>query len=280
RLGPRPFLFGDGLGRTRGRALELLQVRRHISGLRICARLERLRSPIRRISSAAGGNRSAPLGGREMARASKWNALWVCAAFAAASFACQRTKGPPGDSTPTFSLNGVQSADDPGSCATCHPRQFREWAGSSHNYGQALDPGYQSLEITGNYLAHFRFGRPVFRQNFLCITCHAPSVGGYEKGKDGLYRLNPNAQFRAAPPPDQPVGRELRRPDNAESVLEPPGRAAEFIADPNMGQMQIDDPMLSMGDLIKRRRISFQGITCETCHKTGRPFDDLEDDDP
>src|SRR5689334_13062260 len=128
------------------------------------------------------------------------------AVFAIVIGACKSTKGPPEDQQPSFTLNGAQPADDKGSCATCHPRQFREWAGSSHNYGQALDPGYQSLELTGNYLLHFRLGKPLLRQNFLCITCHAPSVGGYEKGKDGLYRLNPNAQFRPNPP-DVAVGK-------------------------------------------------------------------------
>src|SRR5262249_1789719 len=81
-------------------------------------------------------------------------------------------------------------------------------------------------------------------------------------------------------PPDVEVGKELRKPDNSEAVIEPPGRAAEFIDDASMGAKQVDEAALTMDRLLSRRRVTFQGITCETCHKTGRPFAELEDDDP
>src|SRR5262245_51869105 len=98
---------------------------------------------------------------------------------------CRKDKLPDSPA-PTFTLTEATPSGDASSCSTCHPRQFREWAGSSHNYGQGLDPGYQSLEITGNYYAHYRLTRPLFRQSVLCITCHAPHVGGYVQGADGI----------------------------------------------------------------------------------------------
>src|SRR5688572_1684468 len=86
--------------------------------------------------------------------------------------ACDEGLPPPPDEALDF-LPPVSASD----CGACHPRQFREWTGSSHNYGGGLDPGYQSLEITANYVAAASGRGPFFRQAVLCIQCHAPTAG-------------------------------------------------------------------------------------------------------
>lgn len=174
--------------------------------------------------------------------------LWLVPVFGL-SFGCD--EGLPDNPEVTTRIPTSPGSD----CATCHPRQFREWAGSSHNYGGGLDPTYQALEITANYLASAQGAGPIFRQAVLCVQCHAPTAGVIQ---DGV--LNPNASFRA------PVGdqtRELRKPENDEILLEPPGRASE--------------EQVGEGDeVIARRRITFQGITCDSCHKVGQAFNDLK----
>jgi hypothetical protein len=192
-------------------------------------------------------------------------------AAALALTACRSQDGPPNKDPVPPSLDVYIAADDSGSCVLCHPRQFREWAGSSHNYGQGLDPGYQSLEITGNYYTAYRLGQPLFRRTVLCITCHAPTVGGFKLDKDGVDRLNPNALQRF----DPDAKRDLRYPEASsdEALLEPPFRAAEMQSE------VVNDPGMTMEQIVARRRINFQGISCDTCHKVGRPFDDLADDD-
>lgn len=159
------------------------------------------------------------------------------------------------------SLSRATGADDPGSCAACHPRQFSEWAGSSHNYGGGIDPGYQSLEMAANFTAAHRAGRPIFRQTLLCIGCHAPSAAGHVGGV-----LNPNSTFRAE---QNGVRREIAAPADDQDLLLPPSRATE-------SQTASD---VDMSELFSRRRLTYEGISCDTCHKSGRPFDDLHDED-
>ncbi len=165
---------------------------------------------------------------------------------------------------PAPTLTSAAGADDPGSCASCHPRQFREWAGSSHNYGAGIDPTYQALEITANYYGRYRSGRPGVRQNLFCIGCHAPSGAGYQGA-----RTNPNATFRPPPQDGPPLAREIERPPDDADLLRPPGRATEEQVDPAAGE----------AELFKRRRVTYQGITCDICHKVPAPFDDLNDEE-
>lgn len=165
---------------------------------------------------------------------------------------------------PPVSLTEARGADDPGSCAACHPRQFAEWVGSSHNYGGGLDPTYQALELVANYVQRHRAGGPRVRQNLLCMSCHAPSAAGHIGGV-----LNPNATFRPAPMDGTVVGREIARPANEEDLLLPAGRATEE-------QVASDLDAIA---LAARRRLTYQGITCDSCHKVGRPFDDLNDEE-
>ncbi len=187
------------------------------------------------------------------------SSLSVCIALGVACDARQTTNNP----RPEPTLEGAVGSDDPGSCATCHPRQFREWAGSSHNYGGGIDPVYQTLEITANYYQKHRSGRPAVRQNLFCISCHQPSATGYVDG-----RSNPNLTFRP-PNPDNPPKREIARPTNDEDLLAPAGRATELA----------EDGMLDAAALAAQRRLTFQGITCDSCHKVGAPFNDLVDED-
>ena len=189
-------------------------------------------------------------------------AVWVAGITGCAS--CEEGLPPAVPVTPQ--LTGVAPADDPDSCITCHPRQFREWAGSSHNYGGGMDPVYQALEITANYYARAQSGRPAVRQNSLCVGCHAPSALSF--GEDG--RMNPNASFRLLAEDVEPFRRELSRPGNEEGLLLPPGRATEEQTDAN----------LELEALYRRRRATYQGVTCDACHKVGAPFDDLAEEDP
>ena len=181
--------------------------------------------------------------------------VWL--AFGAA--AC-REHAPPVD-VPQPTLTEAASADDSGSCMFCHQRQYAQWVGSSHNYGQGLDPIYQALELTANYYATHALQTPLFRRTLLCVTCHAPTAGSFIDGQ-----LNPNASFRAAV---EGLQRELRDPADDDDFLLPLGRATEE---------QVDNTA-ALADLYRRRRITFQGITCDSCHKVGRPFDDLADED-
>ena len=145
-------------------------------------------------------------------------------------------------------------------CAICHPRQFNEWAGSSHNYGGGLDPTYQALEIGANY---YQLGLNVgrVRDNLLCVSCHAPSATAYQNGLS-----NSNTQYRSYQASE--VNREIEGAVAGEPLLIPPGRATEL--------QQANDPVAQ----IRNRRLTYQGISCDSCHKVGRPLDDLVDENP
>ena len=101
------------------------------------------------------------------------------------------------------------------------------------------------------------------RQNSLCIGCHAPSAMSF---RDGV--MSPNASFRLAAEDVDPYERELSRPTTG-GLLRPPGRAIEEEVNPD----------LDMETVLRRRRFTFQGITCDACHKVGQPFDDLTEED-
>ena len=161
------------------------------------------------------------------------------------------------------SLPTLMPADQPQSCSSCHPRQVMEWAGSSHNYGSGLDGSFQALELTANYWASHLpppAGFPLFRRNLLCMTCHAPSLGAYRDGK-----LDINATLRQGffGQPDD-LDREVPFPADNEDLVMPVGRAIELAAAAAGGA---DDPT-------NQRLLSFQGISCDDCHKVGIPHDD------
>ncbi len=184
--------------------------------------------------------------------------------FAAAALAACAADPP--EITPSPTLAQVAPADEAGSCMSCHPRQFNEWLGSSHNYGSGLDGTYQALEVTANYYANHVLGAPVFRQNMLCITCHAPTAGNFindpSMGQVGM--LDPNVSLREGDEAQGFVGREIPRPSAGTDLLPPAGRAIEM--------QQAEG--LTPEELAQRRRITFQGITCDACHKVSGPVDD------
>lgn len=175
-------------------------------------------------------------------------------------------EGLPDDPEITPELASPTPADDSDGCIACHPRQFREWAGSSHNYGGGIDPVYQALEVTANYYGSARSGRPAVRQSSLCVGCHAPSALSFDA--DGS--MNPNASFRLVAEDTEPFDRELTRPENTQDLLAPPGRVTEAQTAPG----------LEMEEIYRRRRFTYQGVTCDACHKVGAPFDDLAEQDP
>jgi hypothetical protein len=71
--------------------------------------------------------------------------------------------------TPDFS--------DPEVCATCHPRQFKEWSGSSMAYS-ALSPTFSALEALGNAYSVSQGGDGFAAGNhdtaLFCQSCHNP----------------------------------------------------------------------------------------------------------
>jgi hypothetical protein len=67
--------------------------------------------------------------------------------------------------------------DDPKKCATCHPRQFKQWSGSSMAYS-ALSPTFSALEALGNAYSVSQ-GREGFAAGdhgtaLFCQGCHNP----------------------------------------------------------------------------------------------------------
>jgi hypothetical protein len=60
----------------------------------------------------------------------------------------------------------------PATCATCHPRQFREWQGSMMAYA-AVSPTANALEAAGNRLLDGAFAADGTAA-LLCQQCHAP----------------------------------------------------------------------------------------------------------
>ena len=203
----------------------------------------------------------------------------LCACALTATLGCEEAPTledePSSPIIPTLAL--ATPADDPASCVACHPRQFMEWNGSSHNYGNALDGTFQSLEITGNYFLANAVGNPLLRRNTLCITCHAPSAASYlaVDGKEGT--LDANVSMAQAFS-EVPVNREIAKPAavpladvlaNApvNDLLPPPGRAVELA----LGKFESDSD--SDDRKVERAAFTFQGITCDSCHKVGGPLD-------
>jgi hypothetical protein len=193
--------------------------------------------------------------------------LILCCALLAWATGC------PGEAVDTElaepTLQGPRPPDDPGSCIACHPRQVTEWVGSSHNYGEGLDGTFQALEITGNYFLTHAIGVPLLRQDLLCITCHAPTAGSWRKNQENPDDMYLDSNFSLSqgfnPKPDE-IQRDVRRPEPGEDLLPPPGRAIEMME----GSQGIGDEE----EQRLRRQISFQGISCDACHKVSRPLDD------
>ena len=159
-------------------------------------------------------------------------------------------------------------------CESCHPRQYAEWVGSSHNYGGGLDPTYQALEIGANYY-QFALNAGRVRDNLLCISCHAPSAAAYLDGFS-----NTNTQYRGFQADE--VRREIARSDEGgqtDALLAPAAIETEEQMPADIMALMQEDPILAGRQLRTQRRITYQGITCDTCHKVGRPLDDLQDED-
>lgn len=186
------------------------------------------------------------------------------AAVATSLWACAQEE--PNVEQPTPTLVKVAPADEAGSCMTCHPRQFEEWLGSSHNYGSGLDATYQSLEVTANYYAVHLAGAPIFRQSALCITCHAPTAGNYinDPNSPDYGVMDANISLREQYSAQSGIGREIRRPENHEDLLPAPYRVMETQQAEGLTEEELD----------ARRRITYQGITCDSCHKVSGPLDD------
>ena len=82
--------------------------------------------------------------------------------------------GAPDDKT------GLLSHDErlnPSSCASCHPDQYREWAGSMHAYA-AEDPVFRAMNAYGQRVTDGALGD-------FCVQCHAPVALAEGATKDG-----------------------------------------------------------------------------------------------
>ncbi len=195
--------------------------------------------------------------------------LWACTSDELDVGGANSTQPPGAEDFDEFTLTTIMPADAPDSCVSCHPRQFQEWLGSSHNYGSGLDGTYQSLELTANYYAAHVTGAPIFRQSQLCITCHAPTLAAFDNDPQsptfGL--IEPNDTLREQYAPNFELKREVQRPPNGVDLLPPAGVVIE-------GQT---DPGATPEEMQRRRQISFQGITCDACHKVSGPHVDRED---
>jgi hypothetical protein len=97
----------------------------------------------------------------------------VFSASAVAFAGCGTDKG--AATAPKLSREALQ---DPQSCATCHPDQFREWSGSMHAYA-GEDPLFIALNKRMQRETNGAGG------NF-CIKCHAPLADRAGLSKDGL----------------------------------------------------------------------------------------------
>lgn len=191
---------------------------------------------------------------------------WLLGLAGLAVIGCDGEEPERGD--PDASLPQQMPADDPQSCVSCHPRQVMEWAGSSHNYGAGLDGTFQALELTANYYAMHALGRPLFRQNQLCIACHAPSLGIFDQ--DGVFDMNATIREGAVGRLEQ-YGREVAFPGDDVDLVMPAGRAIE-VAD----AVAAERAQAEGRD--HQRLLSFQGISCDSCHKVGRPYEDRMQD--
>jgi hypothetical protein len=67
---------------------------------------------------------------------------------------------------------------DPEQCSTCHPRQYREWAGSMHAYA-ADDPVFRAMNRRGQRETDGELGE-------FCVKCHAPMALIEGATTDGL----------------------------------------------------------------------------------------------
>ena len=61
---------------------------------------------------------------------------------------------------------------EPETCQACHPRQYREWNGSSHSYA-AFSPTFNTFEMISERATDGRFANNGVQRNF-CRKCHTP----------------------------------------------------------------------------------------------------------
>src|SRR5712671_2012121 len=67
---------------------------------------------------------------------------------------------------------------DPQSCASCHPQQYADWAGSMHAYA-STDPVFLAMNKRGQRETNGSLGK-------FCVNCHAPMAVREGKTTDGL----------------------------------------------------------------------------------------------
>src|SRR3954462_5050280 len=77
---------------------------------------------------------------------------------------------------------------DPNSCASCHPKQYADWAGSMHAYA-SHDPVFLAMNKRGQRETQGTLGD-------FCIKCHAPMALREGKTTDGLNIESVPAQYR------------------------------------------------------------------------------------
>ncbi len=77
---------------------------------------------------------------------------------------------------------------DPASCESCHPRHYREWAGSMHAYA-AEDPVFLAMNARGQEETDGALGD-------FCVNCHAPMAVREGATFDGLNLADVPAELK------------------------------------------------------------------------------------
>jgi hypothetical protein len=77
---------------------------------------------------------------------------------------------------PDFVAKSMDQADDPQTCAGCHPKHYQEWASSMHAYA-ADDPLFVAMNRRGQ--REGQIGK-------FCVNCHAPMAVLTNATTDGL----------------------------------------------------------------------------------------------
>ncbi len=84
--------------------------------------------------------------------------------------------GPNGaDKPPRLSLEELKN---PETCSGCHPKHYREWAGSMHAYA-SLDPVFRAMNQRGQRETNGALGK-------FCVQCHAPMALRDNLTTDGM----------------------------------------------------------------------------------------------
>ncbi len=191
------------------------------------------------------------------------------------------------------------------SCASCHPKQYKEWAVSQHAYAQ-LSPVYLSLNNKINALANGSNGdfclrchnpvganlgetpsesnldrNPTSREGVTCVVCHRINKN-YNKASGRLALIEgPLTSAVFGPQGQKELNRVLSKPEKYRVVTDPKEKGRQIHAKSNLFTT-ISDPVFCgschdvtlfngfrLEEAFSEYRVSpaaAKGITCQDCH--------------